>query len=876
MQLQETIPFEYTIVEGRGKSKRPGVLMTLEGIFQRADTKNANGRVYPKSLWDGIFSSDEVNERITARRMLGELDHPSCLTDDNFRVLTLSGWKRFREVTTDDKVWSIKDGEIVVSKVDGIVDSPYDGPTYQFSGRNIESEFTPNHRFLIIKRPDRNNKETYTTAAEIAANPGKFAHSVIPKAIDWPDREEPPYFVVPGLEYSGHTNKDISDDLLFDPETFASFLGIYLAEGGCSPETSDSVYTIKIYQKNEWSKKFIWDEILCNFHEDLVWRETDDGFALTDKRLWTYLHKLGNKYTKYIPQEVKNLPAECLEQLVFWFGIGDGRMVNCDAKSRVVAEDQTVKEAWIDQFRNERYVPYTRKDVFSVSEKLVRDLHECVVKFGGSGSISEILPNSDYTFAGRTVKAENKVPLFQLHISHTKNIYLDPRFLGITESRHKGNVFCLKVTHGNFYMEQYGKSFWTGNSGSTALSRVAHVITEHGMGSSGEIKGSMDILDTPMGQIAATLFEAGCQLGISSRGDGSVEKKGDIDEVQNDFRLETYDLVLKPSTPGAYPQVVEGQEEGNNNDLIASAVEGLVKSTSNVDVLLECHKIISALEGCESRCGSILEELKSKLGRESTEPPETNNRDHLEEQNMTVNQVPESAPPGINLSPEMRDFLQEWVNKGVAEAVASKDDEIAKLNERIVAVTGERDELGTKLEAAESLIDEFTRKVREMGEAATTDDELQERYDASVKLLDEAITRLKEMADVQRRADAAESLLNACLERFKSDAVEGATEALIDAAEMDDEVAEKYRGFMSACESVDEVFAKFEEINSLVEQATPDTKETVEEETKVEPPVREPLPPKPSSEINEDKLQQQRKGGHKEFVTDAILRRVGV
>jgi len=44
----------------------------------------------------------------------------------------------------------------------------------------------------------------------------------------------------------------------------------------------------------------------------------------------------------------------------------------------------------------------------------------------------------------------------------------------------------------------------------------------------------------------------GVTMGVSSRGVGSLVKKGERNEVQEDFELICFDLVSSPSTPGAY------------------------------------------------------------------------------------------------------------------------------------------------------------------------------------------------------------------------------------------------------------------------------------------------------------------------------------
>lgn len=71
--LYEVTPFKAHIVEG--VAGVPG-RMVVEGMFQAADRKNANGRIYPKSLWEKILKSEATNKAIEERRMFGELDHP--------------------------------------------------------------------------------------------------------------------------------------------------------------------------------------------------------------------------------------------------------------------------------------------------------------------------------------------------------------------------------------------------------------------------------------------------------------------------------------------------------------------------------------------------------------------------------------------------------------------------------------------------------------------------------------------------------------------------------------------------------------------------------------------------------------------------------
>ena len=82
------------------------------------------------------------------------------------------------------------------------------------------------------------------------------------------------------------------------------------------------------------------------------------------------------------------------------------------------------------------------------------------------------------------------------------------------------------------------------------LDRVSHLITELKFVGD-DIYGKAKIMPTPCGNIARGLIQGGAQLGVSSRGVGSVVNRNGINEVQQDFRLVTVDLVADPSAHAA-------------------------------------------------------------------------------------------------------------------------------------------------------------------------------------------------------------------------------------------------------------------------------------------------------------------------------------
>ena len=101
------------------------------------------------------------------------------------------------------------------------------------------------------------------------------------------------------------------------------------------------------------------------------------------------------------------------------------------------------------------------------------------------------------------------------------------------------------------------------------LERVSHMITKlypDGDNFIGEAK----VMNTPYGKIVKGLIDEGAQLGVSSRGMGSLINRGGKNYVRDDFYLATAaDIVADPSAPDAFVEgIMEGKEWVWNNGLL--------------------------------------------------------------------------------------------------------------------------------------------------------------------------------------------------------------------------------------------------------------------------------------------------------------------
>ena len=103
------------------------------------------------------------------------------------------------------------------------------------------------------------------------------------------------------------------------------------------------------------------------------------------------------------------------------------------------------------------------------------------------------------------------------------------------------------------------------------LERVSHMITSlkpEGKNFIGEAK----VMDTPYGKIVKILIDDGAQLGVSSRGMGSIQQSQGRNVVGKDFYLATAaDIVADPSAPDAFVEgIMEGKEWVWDNGVLKS------------------------------------------------------------------------------------------------------------------------------------------------------------------------------------------------------------------------------------------------------------------------------------------------------------------
>ena len=150
----------------------------------------------------------------------------------------------------------------------------------------------------------------------------------------------------------------------------------------------------------------------------------------------------------------------------------------------------------------------------------------------------------------------------------SKNFVIEGVFAQAEQKNRNGRIYpkaIMEKAVNKYVKEQVSQKRAVGElnhpEGPTVnLDKVSHLITDLKF-EGNDVMGKAQILDTPMGQIVKGLLEGGVQLGVSTRGMGSLEQRDGAMYVKDDFILNTVDIVQDPSAPGAFVNgIMEGVE----------------------------------------------------------------------------------------------------------------------------------------------------------------------------------------------------------------------------------------------------------------------------------------------------------------------------
>ena len=176
--------------------------------------------------------------------------------------------------------------------------------------------------------------------------------------------------------------------------------------------------------------------------------------------------------------------------------------------------------------------------------------------------ISEEVTNAEYLIEEKNGKKEYKIRgVFLQSNVKNRNGRVYPREILVREV----NRYTKEFINNNRAFGELGHP----DGPTVNLERVCHMVKSL-IPDGDNFIGEAKIMDTPYGKIVKGLIDEGAQLGVSSRGMGSIVTRNGVNYVKDDFYLATAaDIVADPSAPDAFVEgIMESKEWVWNNGVL--------------------------------------------------------------------------------------------------------------------------------------------------------------------------------------------------------------------------------------------------------------------------------------------------------------------
>jgi len=364
------------------------------------------------------------------KALINAIDEPYCY-DNETEILTDNGWKYFEDLSSEDKVATLKyNGNCLrfeKPKERQIFD--YSGQMYRLKTRFLDVCVTPNHCLYVrgFNRKSQKNKSEFrlVRADKVFGKYKKFKKTAKWKGI------EPEFYRLP--EFIQTQNNPRHTNLVYKPERdividdWMRLLGWYISEGYFN--NSSGVF---ISQSKNVHPGYYRDivELLTRLGVNVRCYPKDICFA--DYQMQSALCTAGSgAINKCIPSYVKNFSSRLLKILLQTMVAGDGE--------------------------SKYHYLYS-----TISRQLADDVQEIVLKIGWSANI-------------RVEKRENdkRHDIYRVAIYRDKYADSADRMCeasGLAKSNvedwveYNGKVYCVTTSTGIVYVRRNGKAYWCGNS----------------------------------------------------------------------------------------------------------------------------------------------------------------------------------------------------------------------------------------------------------------------------------------------------------------------------------------------------------------------------------------------------------------------------
>jgi len=358
--------------------------------------------------------------------LIRAVDEPYCY-DQTTEILTNNGWKSFREVSCEDQVAVLYNGnELRFEKPVQKVEFDYSGQLYHLSTRFVDVLVTPNHKLYTAGVEHDRNPDLHPFRL-VRADSTIGQYKKFKRTADWTGNS-PTYFTLPELHRISkfHPDKRYFPKRDIPIKLWLSFLAWHITEGWYGQHGQMGIAQSETVHPTEYRDiTNILQALELSYHPD------DKGWTFSDFQIKEWLLKHCGHYCwgKYIPQEIKNLSSDLLLFFLKTMMHGDGEEVYhylYSTTSKQLADDVqevALKVGWAANTRVEKRLPP------------FRDCYKVAIN------------------RGRYADVADRVTYKDLAPSSKEELV-----------KYTGKVYCVTTSTGVIYVRRNGKARWCGNS----------------------------------------------------------------------------------------------------------------------------------------------------------------------------------------------------------------------------------------------------------------------------------------------------------------------------------------------------------------------------------------------------------------------------
>ncbi len=385
------------------------------------------------AFFNGTDFVEPVNVNFEHKRLFPNDIGPSTgemgCYDDKTEVLTMQGWKFFKELCSDDEICTLNpsNNTIEYERPSGLVSFTHHKKLISIQNRALDIMVTPDHNMYVESQQDakkHRNSFKFVKAKDLQTQ------SRIKRTAAWTG-SECAVFTLPSVSIGHYEGRQVvmhgSGERQLPMDDWLAFFGIWLADGSVS--RSHESFRIDVAQKTGEKS-----ERIASLLSSLPFRFTrgEGEFYCYDKQLGTFLDEFGGAREKYVPRFVKEASPRQIATFLDWYSLGDG----------------TLMEKGFRIF-------------YTASPNLADGVQELLLKVGRIGIVKERKRSGRIRIGDHDADASGLQ--YEVHECVRKlDSWIDKRDTHTID--YDGTVYCATVKNHIMYVRRNGKPYWCGNT----------------------------------------------------------------------------------------------------------------------------------------------------------------------------------------------------------------------------------------------------------------------------------------------------------------------------------------------------------------------------------------------------------------------------